>query len=162
MNNPTSIDIAVEPGEIGDLTDVMKVMSDAFDPEFGEAWTEAQCAGVLGMPGSWLLIARTGGEDPAGFALLRKIMDEAELLLIAVRPHYRRYGIGRVLLERAAEDAVAGGARSLHLEVRDGNPALLLYRQSEFVQVGARRGYYRGRTGKVFDALTFKRQLIIN
>jgi ribosomal-protein-alanine N-acetyltransferase len=146
---------------MADLADVMIAMSDAFDPEYGEAWTEAQCAGVLGMPGAWLLIARTAGE-PAGFALLRRIVDEAELLLIAVRERYRRQGIGGALLARAIEDAVADGSEMLHLEVREGNPALALYRRAGFIQIGSRRGYYRGRTGKVFDALTFKRDLAGN
>lgn len=157
----TGVDVVIELGGIADMADVMLAMEDAFDPEFGEAWTEAQCAGVLGMAGSWLLIARMRGE-PAGFALLRKIADEVELLLIAVRPLCRRQGVAQALLERAADDALANGADLIHLEVRDGNPALALYRQASFVQVGRRRGYYRGRTGKVYDALTFRRQLCVN
>lgn len=161
MSVAAALDLRIEPGGMGDLADVMIAMGDAFDPEFGEAWTEAQCAGVLGMPGSWLLLARTG-DEPAGFALLRKVLDEAELLLIAVRQGCRRQGIGRALLTRAIEDAKAGDIGTLHLEVRDGNPALALYREAGFVQVGNRRGYYRGRTGKVFDALTFKRHLARN
>lgn len=143
---------------MADLPDVMIAMGDAFDPEFGEAWTEAQCAGVLGMPGCWLLIARDA-DEPAGFALLRSAPGEAELLLIAVRPRFRRRGIAAALLDRAATDATTAGIESLHLEVRDGNPALELYRAAGFVQVGRRPAYYRGRTGKVFDALTFKRRL---
>ena len=150
--------LSIQPGGIEDLADVMLAMRDAFDPEYGEAWTEAQCAGVLGMAGSGLFVARLGAE-PAGFALFRKIAGEAELLLIAVRRHFRARGIGRALLDRAAADAAAAGADTLHLEVRDGNPALALYRSAGFEQVGSRRSYYRGRTGKVFDALTFKRQL---
>lgn len=161
MTVATGLELVIEPGGIADMADVMLVMASAFDPEFGEAWTEAQCAGVLGMPGSWLLIARSRG-DPVGFALLRKVIDEAELLLIASHPDVRRHGVASALLDRAAEDALASGAALLHLEVRDGNPALKLYRQAGFVQVGRRPSYYRGRSGKVFDALTFKRQLSLN
>lgn len=161
MSVLAGIDFVIESGGMAELPDVMIAMRDAFDPQYGEAWTEAQCAGVLGMPGSWLLIARSG-DDPAGFALLRKILGEAELLLIAVRKQYRRQGIGRALLDRAIDEAVAAGVDTLHLEVRDGNPALELYRRCGFAQVGSRPGYYRGRTGKVFDALTFKRQLAVN
>ncbi len=150
--------IRINDGGLADLPDVMTVMSDAFDPEFGEAWTEAQCAGVLGMPGCLLLLARAG-DAPAGFAMLRFIAGEAELLLIAVRPSYRRQRIAASLLQRAAVAARKADAMTLHLEVRDGNPAVDLYRGFRFVQVGRRAGYYRGRTGKVFDALTFKRCL---
>lgn len=161
MNVADDLDLRIELGGMADLADVMIAMGDAFDPQFGEAWTEAQCAGVLGMPGSWLLIARVG-EEPAGFALLRKIPGEAELLLIAVRERFRRQGIGQALLDRAIDNAITDGVETLHLEVRDGNPALALYRRAGFVQVGSRRAYYRGRTGKVFDALTFKRHLTGN
>jgi ribosomal-protein-alanine N-acetyltransferase len=113
------------------------------------------------MAGSWLLVARCG-DDPAGFALLRTIVDEAELLLIAVRNRYRRQGIARALLGQAIDTAAADGTSVLHLEVRDGNPAAELYRGLGFVQIGMRRAYYRGRSGKVFDALTFNRRLGVN
>jgi ribosomal-protein-alanine N-acetyltransferase len=157
----TDLAIRIEPGGMADLPDVMTAMCDAFDPEYGEAWTEAQCAGILGMAGSWLLVARCG-DDPAGFALLRTIVDEAELLLIAVRNRYRRQGIARALLGQAIDTAAADGTSVLHLEVRDGNPAAELYRGLGFVQIGMRRAYYRGRSGKVFDALTFNRRLGVN
>jgi ribosomal-protein-alanine N-acetyltransferase len=161
VNVATDIAIRIESGGMADLPDVMVAMADAFDPEYGEAWTEAQCAGILGMPGSWLLIARAGG-DPAGFALLRTIAGETELLLIAVRNRYRRQGIARALIDQAIADSAENGAQTLHLEVRDGNPAAELYRSAGFTPVGVRRDYYRGRTGKVFDALTFKRRLDVN
>ena len=146
---------------MADLPDVMIVMSDSFEPEFGEAWTEAQCAGVLGLPGCSLLLAREDGHA-AGFAMLRSGGGEAELLLIAVRRDHRRRGIATALLKQATDDARAGGIDKLHLEVRDGNPALELYRAAAFVQVGRRLAYYRGRSGKVFDALTLKLHLCAN
>ncbi len=90
------------------------------------------------------------------------MVDEAELLLIAVRMRYRRLGVARALLDQATQDAVSGGVTALHLEVREGNPAIGLYRDAGFIQIGTRRAYYRGRTGKVFDALTFKRLLDVN
>jgi ribosomal-protein-alanine N-acetyltransferase len=157
----TDLAIRVEPGGMADLPDVMIAMGDAFDPQYGEAWTEAQCAGILGMAGSWLLVARSGS-DPAGFALLRTVADETELLLIAVRNRYRRQGVAHALLDQAIGDAAAEAVTTLHLEVREGNPAAELYRRLGFVQIGMRRAYYRGRSGKVFDALTFKKRLGVN
>jgi [ribosomal protein S18]-alanine N-acetyltransferase len=159
----TAVDTAVriEAAGIGDLADVMVAMRDAFDPEFGEAWTEAQCAGILGMPGSRLFIARRG-LDPAGFAMTRTLAGDAELLLLAVRRGYRRAGIARQLLDRATVEARNDGAEALHLEVRDGNGAVQLYQGAGFEQVGRRRNYYRGVSGKVFDALTFRLKLARN
>ena len=41
-----------------DLDQVMAVMNKAFDPCYGEAWTAAQCAGALSLPGAALFLAR--------------------------------------------------------------------------------------------------------
>jgi ribosomal-protein-alanine N-acetyltransferase len=148
--------IQVAEGSLLDLDAVMRVMEDSFDPAFGEAWTAAQCAGLMPLPGVWLSVARDGGAL-VGFALGRIVLDEAELLLLAVGREEQRRGIGQLLLDRFQTVAAARGATRLHLEVRDGNPAMNLYRRGGFIEVGRRRNYYTGRTGQVYDALTLSR-----
>jgi ribosomal-protein-alanine N-acetyltransferase len=138
----------------------MTVMEDSFDPAFGEAWTAAQCAGLLPLPGVWLSIAREG-DQVIGFALGRVVLKEAELLLLAVRRDGQGRGIGRSLLERFGLVAASRGADKLHLEVRDGNPASRLYRRAGFTEVGRRRNYYTGRDGQIYDALTLVRTTIV-
>jgi ribosomal-protein-alanine N-acetyltransferase len=136
-----------------DLDEVMATMHVAFDPTFGEAWTRSQCAGILGLGGVWLLLARRHGKA-AGFALSRVVLDEAELLLLAVQPAQRRHGVGRTLLTAVADEARLRGAARLHLEMRDGNPAAHLYDGAGFHEMGRRKRYYRGRDGSSFDAIT--------
>lgn len=140
-----------------ELGDVMRVIERSFDPQFGEAWTRAQCAGILPMSGVTLLLARSEGE-PVGFSLSRQVSDEAELLLIGVVPEARGRGIAGHLIDRFVEDAQARGAHHLHLEVRDGNPAVSLYDQHGFSIAGRRSRYYRGLNGEMFDALTMVRK----
>lgn len=146
-------DLLLCPGDARDLGEVMGTMALAFDAAFGEAWTKAQCLSVLSLPGVWLTLARQDAR-PAGFALTRIVLDEAELLLLAVRPAHRRTGVGRALLVAAAGGARARGAVRMHLEVRDGNGALALYRAAGFADAGRRRDYYRGGSGRTFDAIT--------
>lgn len=141
-------------GGAADIAAVETVMNEAFDPRFGEAWTRGQCLGILGMPGVWLTLARADGEV-AGFALSRAILDEAELLLIAIRPAFRRRGIGASLLRGVIADARTRGVTRLHLEVRAGNEAVALYTAHGFAKVGERRDYYRGHTGQSFDAHSY-------
>jgi ribosomal-protein-alanine N-acetyltransferase len=145
--------VTLGPGGIADLDAVMAVMDDSFDPRFGEAWTASQCAGLLPMPGVWLILARAG-DEVTGFALARAVAGEAELLLLAVRRAAQGRGIGKLLLDRFAEEASARGATRLHLEVREGNHALSLYERASYVLVGRRRNYYSGRAGQTYDALT--------
>lgn len=139
------------------LGDVMPVMTRAFDPQFGEAWTAAQCTGVLVMPGAHLLIARA--PHPVGFALLRTVIDEAELMLLAVVPEARQQGIGRGLLQHTIDLATASGVTSYFLEVRSDNPAIIVYEKFGFGQVGIRRNYYRGSQANGRDALTYRLSL---
>jgi ribosomal-protein-alanine N-acetyltransferase len=150
--------IDLRAGQISDLPVIEAIMRSAFDPRYGEAWTGSQCAGVLAMPGVWLTIAEVGGA-PAGFSMTRTIADESELLLLAVSPAYRRQGIGGALLRAAVGEAERRGAIYIHLEVRAGNPATELYRATGFEKIGERRGYYRGKDGKLFDAQTFRRAI---
>jgi ribosomal-protein-alanine N-acetyltransferase len=149
--------VIVCAGGRDDLADVMAVMDDSFDPRFGEAWTMAQCAGLLPLPGVWLTLARQD-ETVSGFALARLVADEAELLLLAVKAAGQGRGIGRILLEHFEGEAVARGATRLHLEVREGNHALSLYEQAGFGLVGRRRDYYSGRKGDRYDALTLAKE----
>jgi [ribosomal protein S18]-alanine N-acetyltransferase len=145
--------ITLHDGGIADLDAVMTVMDDSFDPRFGEAWTASQCAGLLPMPGVWLTLARARGAV-IGFALARAVAGEAELLLLAVCRSMQGRGVGKMLLERFADEAKGRGATRLHLEVREGNHALSLYERAAFTLVGRRRNYYGGRAGQTYDALT--------
>jgi ribosomal-protein-alanine N-acetyltransferase len=145
--------IVLAPGGPADLPAVMRVMEDSFDPAYGEGWTGPQCAGLLPMSGVWLTLA-WDGQSLAGFALSRVIIGEAELLLLAVRRDRQGRGIGEMLLDGFVEEARHRGARQLHLEVRDGNPAVRLYKRSGFSEVGRRPNYYSGCDGQLFDALT--------
>ena len=149
----TDAPVILSRGGHSDLRDVMAVMDDSFDPRFGEAWTASQCAGLLPMPGVWLILAREG-DAAIGFGLGRAVAGEAELLLLAVRRNAQGRGIGKMLLDRFTQDARARGATRLHLEVREGNHALSLYERAAFTLVGRRRNYYSGRAGQTYDALT--------
>jgi ribosomal-protein-alanine N-acetyltransferase len=150
--------IELRSGSVADLAMVDSMMKAAFDPRFGEAWTRNQCLGILAMPGVWLTIATLDGE-PAGFTLSRLVTDEVELLLLATIPAMRRRGVAAALLRSVITEASAQGAVTLHLEVREGNDAIKLYRGTGFVKVGERRNYYRGTTGQAFHAFTYQRNL---
>jgi ribosomal-protein-alanine N-acetyltransferase len=146
----------VEAGTSADLDAVMVIMEAAFGTRYGEAWTRSQCAGILPMTGVSLNLARDARSHRiVGFSLVRTVADESELLLLAVDPAHRRRGIGRGLLEHFLEQARGQGATRVHLEVRDGNPAIAMYCGAGFSPVGRRHNYYRAQDGRQFDALTF-------
>lgn len=145
--------VLLRAGHIDDLDPVMVIMGRAFAPCFGEAWTRSQCAGILPMHGVTLTIADRGGMA-IGFALARTVMDESELLLLAVDPVAQGAGVGRQLLDHFLAQSRAAGAATIHLEVRDGNTAAQLYSRAGFQIVGRRKDYYKSADGDRFDALT--------
>jgi ribosomal-protein-alanine N-acetyltransferase len=140
---------------------IMEVMTAAFDPAYGEAWTRRQISDALLLGRCHYLLAGedfeppASGEPAAGFLLSRQAADEEELLLIAVRPEMRRRGIAGALIERFIAQARARGGNRLFLEMRDGNPAERLYLEHGFVPVGRRPNYYNRGKIKGIDAITF-------
>lgn len=136
-----------------DIDEIMPIMESAFDAHYGEAWTAAQCAGILSLPASWLLIGRFGS-TPVGFALIRYVLDEAELLLIAVSPTHQGKGVGRLLLQQVITDCLSNRVSKLHLEVRSNNEARRFYTSCGFSQTGIRKNYYRGLGGQLTDSVT--------
>lgn len=154
MVDSLQIHVSLEATE-AEIADAMSVMTAAFPPEFGEAWSTAQLSSMMRLPGSMLAVGRIGAV-PVGFALLRSIAGEAELLLLAVHPAHRGQSHGRRLLDRCMTEAEGSGAQSMFLEVRAGNPAIHLYSKAGFRQYNIRRDYYLGNNGSHFDALSFK------
>lgn len=126
---------------------------------FDRPWDAQAFRDLLASPGVGALGVE--GEDGlAGFILLRAIAGEAEVLTLAVEPHARRQGLGRVLVEAAASAAGGLGAQMLWLEVAADNPgALALYAIGGFDVVGRRPAYYSRPDGPAQDAVLMRRDL---
>lgn len=152
-------DVHIESGTSVDIDSVMLVMDHAFGRKFGEAWTRSQLGGILPMSGVSLLLAQESAGETVGFSLFRTVADESELLLLAVLPTHHRRGVGRQLLDDFLQRARNDGVGRVHLEVRDGNPAVAMYRTAGFSPVGRRRNYYHAPDGQRFDAITLAYQL---
>ena len=152
--------VRIEAGSSQDINAVMNIMDAAFGERFGEAWTRSQLGGILPMAGVSLILAREPESSEAiGFSLFRTVADESELLLIAVIPSLHRRGVGRMLLDDFLDRVRNDGVSRVHLEVRDGNSAVSLYREAGFSPVGRRRNYYHAADGRRFDAVTLACQL---
>lgn len=111
------------------------------------------------MAGGWKRLWR---KSPAlaGFVLSRAVVDEAEILTIAVAPSFRRQGVGGALLAAHIATLAAQGIKALFLEVEAGNhAALALYRSFDFYQVGTRKGYYPKVGAAAAAALVLRRDL---
>ncbi|MFW6021827.1 MAG: ribosomal protein S18-alanine N-acetyltransferase [Guyparkeria sp.] len=89
------------------------------------------------------------GGQLVGYSVVMAVLDEWHLLNLCVDPAVQRRGVGRFLLERLLESAVAAEARCLLLEVRAGNrAAIALYESAGFADIGHRKAYYPAPNGR--------------
>jgi len=148
---------------------IMVVMEAAFEPAYGEAWNRRQVSDALTLANTHALVVDADGAligdnareaaEPAGFVLTRHVLDEEELLLIAVAPQARLRGVGAALIEQLFAVARTRGTERIFLEMRRGNPAIHLYNKFGFEPIGERRNYYRMADGERADAITFARSI---
>lgn len=109
---------------------------------FSDPWSAATFAEMLASPTDRCLVITRGG-GLLGYAIVRRIGPEAELLNVAVHPTSRRQGLGDALLAEILRELDASGGVTVYLEVRASNIAAeTLYRRHGFLPVGRRRDYY--------------------
>ena len=120
---------------------------------FSAPWSETSVREELTNPLSLWLVALAGGQV-AGYVGSQTVLDEADMMNLAVAPRHRRQGIARQLVEALGNALRAQGVQSLTLEVRASNEAAIqLYRSLGFTQVGRRPRYY---TKPTEDALILR------
>jgi len=107
-------------------------------------WTPRRIMASIRAPNANVLLASIG-ERIAGFAIMSYGDDDAHLDLLAVAPGYRRFGIGRQLLQWLEECARVGGTFNVALEVRASNQgAQRFYQRMGYRTLLQLPGYYQG------------------
>ena len=110
---------------------------------FSDPWSENSISSELNSRISLWLVA-LDGNSVAGYIGSQSVLDEADMMNVAVHPDFRRRGIAEALVKRLVEDLQAMESHCLTLEVRASNaPAIALYEKLGFSQIGRRKNYYR-------------------
>ncbi len=122
-----------------DAEDLAALYAEALPP----GWPAAELA-VSCRDANRAVLKATDGTHLAGFIILQFAADEAEILAIAVAKDRRRLGHAASLLRAAIKACERRFISCIYLEVAESNsPALKLYEQFGFVEVGRRENYYR-------------------
>ena len=83
-------------------------------------------------------------EKTAGFLILSTVLDEAEILEVAVSENLKRCGLGSELMDEVLDWCRKNGISHVFLEVRESNfPAREYYKKYDFAENGVRKNYYR-------------------
>lgn len=105
-------------------------------------WGEDGFKGEIPLACAVILTAQEGRE-PIGFICARRAADTAEIVNLAVHPHYTRQGIGGKLLQAVLQRLRALGVTSVTLEVNEVNaPAVGLYTRAGFSVWNRRKAFY--------------------
>jgi [ribosomal protein S18]-alanine N-acetyltransferase len=146
----------IEPAQSRDADAVAKLHA----ASFYRGWPRQDIESYLLDSDTPTLVACDKNRKIAGFAMLRLLGDDVELMTIAVEPKYRGKGVGEALLKACFEDLLMTPSRRMILEVAADNPAALrLYGKLGFAKVSERKGYYARPDGQPATALVMAREL---
>ncbi|MCB2200746.1 ribosomal protein S18-alanine N-acetyltransferase [bacterium] len=127
------------PMDVGDVDQLVAAELRCF-PE--DPWTGDAFSSILSLPAFHGVVLEEAGRL-IGYLVAWEIIDEGELLNIAILPEERGRGLGRGLLKNWLKRLREQRFRAVFLDVRDDNqPAIALYESFGFEVVGKRKGYY--------------------
>ena len=125
----------------------LAVMSrDYIERGLGWRWRVSAIEHLIASPDTVVLCARnTPGNAIVGFGIMQYALEEAHLILLAVRPGMRRRGLARELLAWLEKTADTAGIRKIELEVRERNSgARKFYRKQGYTSGPSIPRYYDG------------------
>ena len=131
--------------------EMARIHAAAFAPERG--WGVADISGLLAQPHTTALSA------DGGFALIRTVAGETELLTLAVSPAQRRRGIAHALMTSWIETSLPQAERAFLEVAADNDAARALYTRHGFTCTGLRKAYYSRSGAPAVDALLMSRAL---
>ena len=132
--------VHVRPCGEGDLLRVKAILE--LSPE-ASAWGIASIQEIFDAHLKYFLIGELDREV-VGFICGRRMLDEAEILNLAVDPQSRRLGVGHRLLQALLQTYKRENVLKVFLEVRQSNKAAIeFYSTSGFQITGQRTNYYR-------------------
>lgn len=109
---------------------------------FSDPWSQRSVASELDNPLALWLVWEEDGQV-LGYVGSQTVLDETDMMNVAVSAQARRRGIAQALVEALVIQLKQRGSRCLTLEVRTSNaPAIALYEKLGFRQVGRRPNYY--------------------
>ena len=145
----------IQKMEIHDLDEVFSIeVASSQTP-----WSRNSFAEEIQNPLAHCFVMKGGngsGQRVIGFICFRNVVEESELLDIAVHPDYRKMGIGKKLMQFYINFSRRRGIHTFYLEVNASNQsAIHLYQSFAYQFSGVRKNFYQGKS----DALLMTKRV---
>ncbi len=124
------------------LDDLEKIKN-ILNTDFDDFWNYEILKEELTSQNTIYFVAKIDNEI-VGFAGIKIILDEADLMNIVVKKEHRKKGIASSLLNKLIVIAKEKNLKSINLEVNANNlSAINLYKKLNFIEIGKRKNYYK-------------------
>ena len=135
--------IKIEKMNLNHLNELQEILFSDFD----DFWSFSTLKEELENENSSYIIGKINNEI-IGFAGLKIIFEQADIMNIVIKKTYRNQGVGTLLLENLILLAKDLNISTLFLEVNEQNkPAIHLYEKLGFERLGIRKKYYNKNNG---------------
>lgn len=143
-------EIQITEMSLFDLENIKDILISDFD----DFWNYNILKEELESSNSKYIIAKTNDGEIIGFAGIKIILDNADIMNIVVKKSWRKQGVGNLLLSNLISICKISNLSSLSLEVNEDNlPAIHLYEKFGFKQIGVRKNYYQDKDGMIMSLL---------
>ena len=134
----------------------LKSIKNVLASDFDNFWSYDVLEEELECDNSYVIVAKVDENTIVGFAGLKVILDEADIMNIVVKKDFRHNGIGSILLENLINHSKELNLKTITLEVNENNlSAIRLYDKFSFDKLGIRKNYYDGKS----DAIIMSKKL---
>ena len=136
---------------LNDLEQIKKNLQTDFD----DFWNFEIFKEELANNNSMYLVLRYENEI-VSFGGIKIILDEADIMNIVTKKDKRNQGFAKFLLNELITIAEEQNCKTITLEVEENNlPAIKLYKDFEFKEVGKRKNYYKNGNTAILMTYTF-------
>jgi len=111
--------------------------------DFDDFWNYSVFKSELESPTSHYIVVKNNSKI-IGFAGIKVILPDADIMNIVVKKDFRNQGIGSLLLKELINLSKSLNIKNLFLEVNEKNtPAISLYNKFGFKKISIRKNYYK-------------------
>ena len=147
------MDFKIDKMSLEDLISIKDILTTEFD----DFWNYEILKSELESTNSYFFVAKNISGEIVGFAGIKIILDEADIMNIVIKKDFRNNGIGSLLLDYLISYSKSINLKTITLEVNEINiPAIKLYEKFDFEKLGIRKKYYNGENDAIIMSKNFK------